>query len=53
MGYDYTEHNVTWRDVVFKHPEVMQTYVQERGPLPEGPIVRKDWETFVSWLSEK
>jgi len=40
----------TWSDVAAAHPEVMQAYVQEHGPLPEGQVAEESFRAFWSWL---
>ena len=40
----------TWRDVAIARPEAVQAYLQERGPLPDGPVTKESWEPFWAWL---
>ena len=43
----------TWRDVAAARPEVVQAYVQERGPLPDGPVTEESWKEFWTWLQTR
>lgn len=42
----------TWHDVAAKRPEVVQAYVQAKGPLPDGPVQEADWNRFWAWLTD-
>ena len=41
-----------WKDLAYFYPELMQRYVQENGPVPDGPISEEDWETFRKWAEQ-
>lgn len=43
----------TWKDVAAKQPLVIQTYVQEQGPLPDGPVTEESWNKFFNWIQTK
>lgn len=42
-----------WNYVAFKHPELVEPYVQEKGPLPDGPVTKEAWDEFYAWAKAK
>lgn len=42
----------TWREVALAYPTAVQQYVQEVGPLPDGPVTPEAWEKFQEWAKE-
>lgn len=42
---------ITWRMVTVAYPAMVQRYVQENGPLPDGPVKDEDWNRVWEWWS--
>jgi len=42
----------TWREVAVVLPEWVQWIVAKYGPMPDGPVLKEDWERWGKAYTE-